>query len=454
VDRSGTGPPPRLPWAARTGSCRSRSWLPTWACRRRRSTAAGGNGAFGGTASAGTCGSASGTWRSGSGTGRHNHHGQHHQKRCGCPDDDWDSCPHPWTVRYRTTGGRSSRQREQSFGGDLREAGDFALKVEHDKKARVFIDPNAGRATFRGEAEAWLGHHLGADSSITAYDSVLRNHVYPAIGTRPIGNIRREDIRALLAAMRRKGLSASRIGTARLVICAVFNEAVRNRKLAESPCTGIQVPGVVMAKDFILPASAEVEALAAGLPADWAATIWLMHGCGLRIGEALAVRTRCRINDGKTLRVREQVSPVAQLKPLKSRLAGEFRDIPLPGYVAEAIDKHIAGHGTTPDGYLFQGRRHKLVIRRSYQEDFERAAALAGLPTEFTPHSLRHCYASTALAESIPITEVSRWLGHRNIEITHQIYGHLVPASWDRARTILDNARNASTQGQARESAC
>ncbi len=28
------------------------------------------------------------------------------------------------------------------------------------------------------------------------------------------------------------------------------------------------------------------------------------------------------------------------------------------------------------------------------------------------PHSLRHLYASTALAEGIPITEVSRWLGH------------------------------------------
>jgi len=154
--------------------------------------------------------------------------------------------------------------------------------------------------------------------------------VYPAIGTRPIGNIRREDIKALLAAMRRKGLSASRIGTARLVICAVFNEAVRNRKLPESPCTGIQVPGAVLARDFILPTDAELEALAAGLPADWAATIWLMHGCGLRIGEALAVRTRCRINDGKTLRIREQVNSFAQLKPLKSRLAGEFRDIPLP----------------------------------------------------------------------------------------------------------------------------
>ena len=44
----------------------------------------------------------------------------------------------------------------------------------------------------------------------------------------------------------------------------------------------------------------------------------------------------------------------------------------------------------------------------------------------------------TSLAEGIPITEVSRWLGHKSIEVTHQIYGHLIPSSFDRARTALD----------------
>jgi len=105
-------------------------------------------------------------------------------KRCDC--DDWDDCPHPWVVRYRTDGGRTSKQREQSFGDNLKEAENFLLKVEHDKKAHVFIDPEAGRALFRTEAEAWLKQHLGADSSIAAYRSVLRTHVYPAIGSRQI----------------------------------------------------------------------------------------------------------------------------------------------------------------------------------------------------------------------------------------------------------------------------
>jgi hypothetical protein len=32
-----------------------------------------------------------------------------------------------------------------------------------------------------------------------------------------------------------------------------------------------------------------------------------------------------------------------------------------------------------------------------------------------TFHDLRHAFASTALAEGVPISEVSRWLGHKSI---------------------------------------
>jgi site-specific recombinase XerD len=98
-------------------------------------------------------------------------------------------------------------------------------------------------------------------------------------------------------------------------------------------------------------------------------------------------------------------------------------------------------------------RNVTAVVRRSYQEDFQRAAARAGLPPEFIPYSLRHFYASTALAEGIPITEVSRWLGHKSIEVTHQIYGHLVPSSFDRARTALDTACHKSRRQPVRKPA-
>jgi integrase len=94
--------------------------------------------------------------------------------------------------------------------------------------------------------------------------------------------------------------------------------------------------------------------------------------------------------------------------------------------VGDAIDKHAADHGTTSDGYLFQGRKYKLIVRRAYQEDFQRSAARVGLPPEFISHPLRHYYASSALAEGISITDVSRWLGHKSIEVTHQIASEAV----------------------------
>jgi len=43
------------------------------------------------------------------------------------------------------------------------------------------------------------------------------------------------------------------------------------------------------------------------------------------------------------------------------------------------------------------------------------------------------------VTSGIPITNVSKWLGHQEINVTHQIYSHLVPGSWDRAREVLDH---------------
>ncbi|HEY3505783.1 MAG TPA: tyrosine-type recombinase/integrase [Actinocatenispora sp.] len=368
-------------------------------------------------------------------------------KKCDCPPGRWQSCTHPWIVRYRTAGGRNGRQREESFP-DKTTAKDFADTVENNKRRRTVLDAKAGRTAFRVYAQRWIDQHTGAENSAATYRSVLNAHICPAFGDKPLDAVSREDIKALIAAMRRI-VGPSRVHTAHLVISAVFHEAVLDKRLAETPCVDIPLPEIVSDTTFIFPTAAQLDALKAGLPADWAATIELMYGCGLRIGEALAANTRCRIGDHTRYRATEQVNQQAQLRPLKFRKAGAYRDTPLPQFVNDAITRHLDQHGTNPDGYLFRGRRHPLVVRRTYQEDFHRAVRKAGLPVAFTPHSLRHCFASNALAGGIPITDVSAWLGHRSIETTQRIYGHLRPESWSAARTILDAHHHALHQQAA-----
>jgi integrase len=105
---------------------------------------------------------------------------------------------------------------------------------------------------------------------------------------------------------------------------------------------------------------------------------------------------------------------------------------------AEQVRGHEPGQAAQP----VTGERQAgdPALRRTYQDDFTRAARKAGLPKQFIPHSLRHYFASTALARGIPITDVSQWLGHRSIEVTYRIYRHLMPSAWDQARATLDQA--------------
>jgi integrase len=49
----------------------------------------------------------------------------------------------------------------------------------------------------------------------------------------------------------------------------------------------------------------------------------------------------------------------------------------------------------------------------------------------FTPHSLRHAFVSALLGRGVPITDAAQWVGHKDINVTYAIYGHLVPNAAD-----------------------
>lgn len=56
---------------------------------------------------------------------------------------------------------------------------------------------------------------------------------------------------------------------------------------------------------------------------------------------------------------------------------------------------------------------------------------------EYTPHDLRHKWATMTLTKGVSLHEVSRWLGHRSIKITVDHYGHLTKDGRDRCRQVV-----------------
>ena len=53
---------------------------------------------------------------------------------------------------------------------------------------------------------------------------------------------------------------------------------------------------------------------------------------------------------------------------------------------------------------------------------------------------MRHTYACVALASDVPITAVSKRLGHASISITLDVYGHCLPADDEAAAATITAA--------------
>src|SRR5208282_892570 len=116
----------------------------------------------------------------------------------------------------------------------------------------------------------------------------------------------------------------------------------------------------------------------------------------------------------------------------KHRKQGDYRDVPVPSWLWDTVKD-------LPRGPLMPGSNGKKYQPYSaVRKRFIHAANEAGIPAGFTPHSLRHAYASAMLARGVQITELAMFLGHRNINVTHQVYGHLLPSAAKRAVAALD----------------
>ncbi|WP_406146191.1 site-specific integrase [Streptomyces sp. NBC_01012] len=161
--------------------------------------------------------------------------------------------------------------------------------------------------------------------------------------------------------------------------------------------------------------------------------VYLQAGTGQRPSEVLAFSTECR-RPG-FVRIRWQVSAKAHHEdcqtpfvPLKHRLEKGCRDIPTALFVEQEIEAHL--HRWKPVRVVFTGQKGRRIRLEaffaprqpgagvmpsiaSYGYQFKKACLLAGLidldgKAKYTPRSLRHIFASSALANGVTIYEVSR----------------------------------------------
>ena len=109
--------------------------------------------------------------------------------------------------------------------------------------------------------------------------------------------------------------------------------------------------------------------------------------------------------------------------------------------ISEALRVPLAAHllatGRRGDDLVYGATATSPFAPKRLQDAADAAWRDAGL-TRITLHECRHTFASLMIAAGVNAKALSTYMGHANIAITLDRYGHLMPGAEDEAAGMLD----------------
>jgi integrase len=346
---------------------------------------------------------------------------------------DADGRPGLWITRWREPDGT---QRKRSFTRK-RDAEEHLRAIEASIDTRTYVTPEAGRETVGDYGRAWLDRRVDlTPKSRASVRSLWRSRVEPVWGAVRLDAVRHQDVARWVAAMADEGLSASRVRQAYHLLTALLDAAVRDSRLVRNPADGVRLPRLrTTTRAYLSHEQLHAMADAAG---DYRPLVLLLGYCGLRWGEAAALRvgdidlTRSRVI------VQRAVVDVDGHMIEGAPKTHQRREVPMPRVVRDAVAEHIAGRAVA-DLAFPSPRGSFLRVQNARRQWWDTAARTAGVEG-LTPHGLRHTCAALAVAAGADARTVQRMLGHASAAMTLDVYGGLFDRGLDDVAARLDAA--------------
>jgi integrase len=109
--------------------------------------------------------------------------------------------------------------------------------------------------------------------------------------------------------------------------------------------------------------------------------------------------------------------------------------VPIPGVLRDHLVEHRMRR--PGEGYPFGSRPDRPFTPTAVQRRAETAWRRDGLDP-ITLHEARHTFASLMIAAGCNPKALSSYLGHSNIAVTFDTYGHLMPGNEVESAGLLD----------------
>lgn len=272
-------------------------------------------------------------------------------------------------------------------------------------------------------------------SAIRAYRQSLRLRILDDLGERQFSQVTRGDIQRLIDGLVAQGLAPSTVQCSILPLRAMYKRAMSLDELTVNPTVGLRLPAIRGGRDRIVSPDQAAKLIDA-LPTAHDRALWgTALYAGLRRGELLALQWEdVDIAAGQIHVTRSwDISEGYDVGP---KSAVGRRTVPIASRLKALLAAYrlgsprASGHVFGATGTGVAGIRH--ITKRA--DDAWSAADLERI----TLHEARHTYASLMIAAGVNAKALSTYMGHANISITLDRYGHLMPGNEAEAATLLD----------------
>jgi len=231
----------------------------------------------------------------------------------------------------------------------------------------------------------------------------------------------RDDVRAFLAALYERGMSAQSVARHLISLRNLFRFLAKEDRIKVDPTSDVDAPKLEQRLPRYLSAD-EVESLLAqpdvstppGLRDK--AMLEVLYATGMRVSEL--VRVRCADLDSSLGVIR------CMGKGNKERL------IPVGKSALRAVDAYrqsgrpsLCKNRNEP--FLFLNRQGKPLTRVGFWKILAGYGRLAGFAIPLTPHLVRHSFATHLLERGADLRSIQLMLGHSDISTT-QVYTHVL----------------------------
>lgn len=274
----------------------------------------------------------------------------------------------------------------------------------------------------------WLRRHIDhltgvEQKTLDDYNRYRDRDIVGFFGDIPLTALTPDDIALWVNHLEASGNSPKTIRNKHGFLSAALGKAVPEH-IPSNPAAGRRLPrGSGDDDEMRMLTRDEFAALLEATTEPWRPLLNFMVASGARWGEVSALKPSDVDQAAGTVKIRrawKYSSNGYEIGPPKTKRSR--RTISVPTSVLSQLDYSHE--------YLFTNRAGGPVRYQGFRRRvWDKAVARAELDPAPTPHDLRHTCASWMLTGGVPITVVSRHLGHESIKITVDIYGDVDRAS-------------------------